>query len=136
MRLFLSILTIAIGLLGNSTLFAQNIVLKEDAAVERIMNKYISIHKSNPYIQGWRVQILSTVDRQQFESVRATFKTRYPYITTTWVHNRPYYKLRAGAFANKLDALRLQYSLRADYPGAYPAVDNEIRPEEIIGSQE
>lgn len=113
---------------------AQEVVIKEDASVERIMNKYTSIHKNQPYIQGWRVQILSTVDRQQFESVRSTFKSLYPYITTSWVHNRPYYKLRAGAFSNKLDALRLQYLLRSDYPSAYPAVDNEIRPEEVIGN--
>ena len=113
---------------------AQEVAINEDAAVERIMNKYTSLNKNQPYIQGWRVQILSTVDRQQFESVRSTFKSLYPYIATSWVHNRPYYKLRAGAFSNKLDALRLQYLLRSDYPSAYPAVDNEIRPEEVIGN--
>lgn len=114
---------------------AQKITVSEDPAVKEIMETYISINKSKPYVKGWRVQILSTVDRQEFESVRSSFKARYPYLTTSWVHNRPYYKLRAGAFANKLDALRLQYLLREDYPGAYPAVDNEILAEEIIGNQ-
>lgn len=113
---------------------AQNVQLAEDPAVRSLMKTYETLNKSKPYMEGWRVQILSTVDRQEFESVRATFKARYPYLTTSWVHNRPYYKLRAGAFANKLDALRLQHLLRNDFPGAYPAVDNEIRAEEIIGS--
>jgi len=116
--------------------YAQKITVAEDPAVQDIMATYTSGNKSKPYVKGWRVQILSTVDRQKFESVRASFKNRYPYVTTSWVHNRPYYKLRAGAFANKLDALRLQYLLRADFPGAYPAVDNEILAEEIIGSQD
>lgn len=115
---------------------AQKVTVAEDPAVKEIMETYTSINKSKPYVKGWRVQILSTVDRQEFESVRSSFKSRYPYLTTSWVHNRPYYKLRAGAFANKLDALRLQYLLREDFPGAYPAIDNEIRAEEIIGSQE
>lgn len=115
---------------------AQNIEIREDASVQEIMDFYKRVNKGKPYIEGWRVQILSTVDRQQFESVRANFKAQYPYITTSWVHNRPYYKLRAGAFASKLEALRLQSLLKMDYPSAYPAVDNEIRPEEIIGGRE
>lgn len=113
----------------------QKITVSEDPAVEEIMATYTSVNKSKPYVKGWRVQILSTVDRQKFESVRSSFKNQYPYITTSWVHERPYYKLRAGAFANKLDALRLQYVLRPEFPGAYPAVDNEILAEEIIGNE-
>lgn len=116
--------------------FAQGISVQEDPAVQDIMESYEEVNKGKPYVQGWRVQILSTVDRQEFESVRATFKSRFPYIQTSWVHNRPYYKLRAGAYAKKLEALRLQHLLRTYYPSAYPAVDNEIRPEEIIGNLE
>ncbi len=115
---------------------AQNVTFNEEPAITRMMDHFIEVNKAKPFIDGWRVMILSTTDRQQLESVMYAFKQRYPYIQTSWVHNRPYYKLRAGAFATKLEAMRLQYLLREYYPGAYPARDPEVRAEELIGYEE
>ena len=112
---------------------AQNIQVKEDPLIAMMMDKFVEINKSRNNIDGWRIQILATTDRQRLESVRQTFQYRYPNIPVDWVHNRPYYKLRAGAFSSKLEALRLKYILEQDYPGTYPVRDQNIRPEELIG---
>ncbi len=112
---------------------AQNIQIKEDPLVTMMVNRFVEINKSKSNIDGWRIQILATTDRQRLESVRQTFQYRYPNIPIDWIHNKPYYKLRAGAFSSKLEALRLKYILEQDYPGTYPVRDKKIRPEELIG---
>lgn len=117
-----------------ATFFAkgQNIQINEDPLISQMMEKYVESNKSRMNIEGWRIQILATTDRQRLESVRQTFQYMYPNIPVDWVHTKPYYKLRAGAFTSKLDALRLKYILERDYPGTYPVKDNKIRPEELI----
>ena len=112
---------------------AQQVTINEDYEVEQLMNKFISIHTAKSHVEGWRVQVISTTDRQRLESVRQSLKARYPYLATSWVHNRPYYRLRAGAFATKLEALQLQHLLREYYPGSIPTRDTRISASEIIG---
>ena len=121
-------------LLGTTHIHAQeSITINEDLAVQQLLGQYIAINTANPHIIGWRVQVVSTTDRQRLETVRQSLKARYPYLTTSWVHNRPYYRLRAGAFVSKLEALQLQHLLREDYPGSIPTRDTEITASEIIG---
>ncbi|MEO0339590.1 MAG: SPOR domain-containing protein [Bacteroidota bacterium] len=112
---------------------AQNITINEDFEVEQIVEKFVSINTSKSYVEGWRVQVVSTTDRQKLESVRSSLKVRYPYLSTSWVHNRPYYRLRAGAFGTRLEALRLQHLLRKYYPGCIPTRDTRLSASEIIG---
>lgn len=115
------------------SVWAQEFSISEDYEVEQLMDKFINIHTSKSYVEGWRVQVISTTDRQRLESVRQSIKIRYPYLSTSWVHNRPYYRLRAGAFATKLEALRLQHLLREYYPGSIPTRDTRVSASEIIG---
>lgn len=132
LRSFLSIMIVLMALLSVSGQ-ASNFRITEDPAVNSLVEQFIIKNKATPYVEGWRVQILSTTDRDKLESVRGAFKSQYPYLPATWVHNRPYYMLRAGAFTNKLDALRLQQFLRGNYPSAYPVQDDKIEPSELLG---
>ncbi len=111
----------------------QNIITKEEPLISEMMQKFAELNKSSGNIEGWRIQILATTDRQKMENVKQTFQYRYPSIPVDWIHNKPYYKLRAGAFATKLEALRLKYILDEDYPGTYPVKDDKINPSELIG---
>jgi hypothetical protein len=111
-----------------------NITIVEDLAINAQVSKFVSDNKAKPYIPGWRVQILTTTDKLKLDQTLASFKTQYPYMTVTWVHERPYYLLRVGACLNRLDALRLQQLLRPSFPGLYPVQDAQINPVEFIGS--
>lgn len=112
---------------------AQNVSISEQAAITQMMQRFVEINRSTVAVDGWRIQLLATTDRTKMESAMRTFQSRYPNIAVDWVHERPYYKLRAGAFTTKLDATRVLYSLRQDYSGAYPAQDKNIRPSELAG---
>ena len=112
----------------------KNVFYEEDPPIGNMMDRYAEANKSREYMDGWRVQVLATPDRQRLESVKQSFQYRYPSIPADWVHSAPYYKLRAGAFASKLEALRLKYILERDYPGIYLVRDDAIRPRELIGN--
>lgn len=112
---------------------AQNIQINADTTILSMMNRFAEINKSKSNLEGWRIQITATTDRQKLEGMKQTFQYRYPNISVDWVHSKPYFKLLAGAFATKLEALRLKYILEKDYPGIFLVKDRSIRPEELVG---
>ena len=113
---------------------AQNVIVEADEPIPQMIDRYVELNKSRNFVQGWRVQILATPDRQRLETVKQSFKYRYPNIPVDWEHAKPYYKLRAGAFDSKLEAMRLKYILQQDYSGIYLVKDDRIRPSELIGN--
>ena len=124
------LLTITFPFIGQS----QSIVVHEETIVTQIMDKYEEINTERTFVDGWRIQLLATADRQKMETERRNFQYRYPSVTVNWVHSSPYYKLRAGAFTSKLEALRLKYILSQDYSGIYLVKDEKIKKEELLDS--
>lgn len=111
----------------------QNIQIKEDPAISTLMNQYIEGNKQRPFINGWRLQILATTDRAKLDETLNNFKVQYPFVPITWLHERPYYLLRVGAYRSKLEAMSLQELVRGAYPGSYLVQDAQIRPNDFIG---
>ena len=97
------------------------------------MERMIEITRNQNQVEGWRIQILATTDRRKMEDAKSRFLANYPQLAGNWIHAKPFYKLRAGAFTSRLDAIRLLHELKRDYPSAYPAKDNNIEPRELIG---
>ncbi|MEM9917799.1 MAG: SPOR domain-containing protein [Bacteroidota bacterium] len=112
---------------------AQAVVVKEDPQISRMMERMIEINRNQNQVEGWRIQILATTDRRKMEDAKSRFLANYPQLAVNWIHAKPFYKLRAGAFTSRLDAIRLLHELKRDYPSAYPAKDNNIEPRELIG---
>ncbi len=131
MKKILFILTCT--LLWSSLAEAQNVKVVEDGNIEQMLTRHVQGNKSNSYVQGWRVQILSTSDRSKVEDAKQDFLRDNPGISADWTHSKPYYRLRAGAFSSKLEAMRLLYRLKLDYPSAFPAKDPSISLREIVG---
>jgi hypothetical protein len=126
-------LFIAVMIFGGVSLSAQDVPINEDNEVTQLMRIFKQINNRSEYVEGWRVQVVSTTDRQRMESVREALRERYPYLSTSWEHDRPYYRLRAGAYATRLEALQLQHMLREFYPGCIPTRDTKMSASEIIG---
>ncbi len=103
-----------------------------DPAVEQLMKVFVENNRKNPTIKGWRIQILATTDRQRAENALYQFRQFYPKLSADWIHAKPYYKLRAGAFASRADALATLYVVKTDYPAAYLVQDNSIKAEELL----
>ena len=134
MRSFLFLFVLTFVMLGNKGVQAQSTEYNVDPRVSDMMSRLVQVNKGKNTVEGWRIQILATNDRQKLETARQTLQYRYPNIPVDWVHNRPWYQLRAGAFTTKLEALRLKYILSQDYTGIYPVKAENIRPEELINA--
>ena len=100
---------------------SQNISVDEEYPIGEMMKKYTSNNKAQTVLAGYRIQLLATTDRQKVERSLSKFKALYPSINVDWEHNKPYYKLRAGAYRTRLDAIRALKTFKKDYPGAYTA---------------
>ncbi len=128
----LILLLIVIWAISSSTWAQGSVKENVEQSIVTLMSRFTELNKSTPYVKGWRIQILATTDRQRMEDALRQFGSLYPNIPSDWVHTKPYYKVRAGAFTTKRDALRVLYILKRDYPTAYPVQDDQIKPEELL----
>jgi hypothetical protein len=110
------------------------VTVKEDPIITQMMERYTQTNKARKTVDGWRVQIMATPDRQNLDRSLQSFQYRYPNLSADWVHNNPYYKIRVGAFSTRLEAQRLLNILKPDYPGAYLVADNQMKPAELLGT--
>jgi hypothetical protein len=127
------ILAILLLLFAGLTLGAQEVQLNEDPAVAQLTRAWTNQNRVNPRIQGWRVQLMSSTDRQQVEEARNRFRNLFPDIPAEWIHEKPYYKLRVGAFRTRMEALAfISTTIEDIYTGAYPARDANINPRDFL----
>lgn len=117
-----------------SFVVGQNVTVNETPGITQLVDKHIELNRATESIDGWRIQLFATTDRSKLEGARGTFINRYPNIPVDWVHASPWYRLRAGAFATKLDATRMLNSLKIYYPDAYLAKD-KIKTSELLNSR-
>jgi len=129
-RIALLVFLLASG--GYTCLSAQTITVKQDTSISMLFDRFVTQNKERGFQDGWRIQIISTTDRQRMESMRQAFLYRFPEVPVSWVHNPPYYKLRAGAFATKLEAVHLLHLIQQEFSSAYLTQDNYIRPKELL----
>lgn len=68
---------------------------------------------------GFRVQVLSSLDRQVTYSEQTKFKSRYPKINTYISYTQPNYRLRVGDFRTRLEAEKFMDELRSYYTSLF-----------------
>jgi SPOR domain len=117
--------------LAGGFLSAQEIQLNENPLVNQLLRNWVNQNRSKPGVSGWRLQITASTDRVLVEDKRNAFRQAYPDVPADWVHEKPYYKLRVGAFRNKQEAILFASTL-IGYTGSYPVPDEAIHPRDFI----
>jgi hypothetical protein len=112
-------------------LTAQEIQINEDPKITQLVKSWTNNNRVTPKINGWRVQIMASDDRVQVEQARNNFRNQYPEVAADWILEKPYYKLRVGAFRSKQEALSFISEL-IGWAGAYPAKDANIHPRDFL----
>ena len=128
--LVLFVLLFAFGLVRG-----QEVQVNEAPGIGGLVSTWVKSNRTNAHIEGWRVQILSTTDRQQADLAKIKAQGEFPGLYADWVHEKPYYKMRLGACRSKLDAMALLATLRDYYPGAYVTQDKNIHPRDFLSRQ-
>lgn len=122
---------ILLFLLNTCQVWSQEVQINEDPKVSGLVKTWTNNNRVSPQISGWRVQIMASSDRIQVESARERFRIEYPEVPADWTLEKPYYKLRVGAFRSKQEALAFITELTG-WPGAYPAKDANIHPRDFL----
>ena len=77
---------------------------------------------------------MATTDRMQVESGRERFRQEYPEIPAAWLLEKPYYKLRVGAFRTRQEAMAFIAARYSCWMGASPRRSAPVdRPPIAIG---
>ena len=96
--------------------------MEADATISSLMNQYLRINKSVNFVSGWRITVISTVDRRVMEDTRVQFQKNFSY-KTKWEYKEPYYHLRAGAFLNRSEAMAALDQVKKKFGTAFISVD-------------
>ncbi len=100
------------------------------------MDQFVKTGKEEPYIDGWRIKIISTTDRRALESAKWLFERNYPEMVYELSHEAPYYSMKVGAFETRLDVEPMLVTFKRDFPYAIPYRDKVMKTELIQdGSQ-
>ena len=123
---------LGLALLVTGTLFSQGVTIVEHGGIRSLMQQYIQQNQEDVYVQGWRIQIITTNDRRKMEDARAKFRYLYPDMNLSWEHKSPYYLVKVGAYQEKMDLQGFLLDIKRDFPGAIPIMDR-MKKDELIG---
>ncbi len=101
-------------------------------AINQMMEKFTTTNKAEKSIKGWRIQIITTDDRRKMEAARGKFSGLYPDVDVQWNHVAPYYRVKVGAYENKMQLMGFLIELKQYFPGVIPVMDN-IKKSELVG---
>lgn len=112
--------------------YGQSVRIFEDPAISRLMDAYVAQAKATETFKGWRIQIVTTDDRRKMELAKREFESNYPDKVLTWEHVVPYYRIRVGAYKDKLELQPFLMEVRSLFPSAIPVMD-DIPKTELAG---
>lgn len=105
--------------------------INESPNIQNLMESYKAAKQSEGKVKAWRIQIITTDDRRKMEKARSKFRSLYPDIKSTWVHESPYYKVKVGAYKTKMELQGLLSELKRSFRGVIPIVE-KIKKEDLI----
>ena len=88
--------------------------------IDDLIRKYKNILNKIDGIEGWRLQIKFTSKREDILPYQMKFISLYPQIPTKIIFESPYYKLTAGNFRTKNEALKIKHVISKNFPGSHP----------------
>ena len=100
--------------------------------ITQMMDQFTSTNKAEETIKGWRIQIITTNDRRKMETAKSKFASMHPDVKLKWNHVAPYYRVKVGAYENKMQLMGFLLELKHRFPGVIPVMDN-IRKSELVG---
>ncbi len=125
MKTIISLFALALCCSVNTN--AQQII--ETPEVGQFMDYFVKIGKQEPYIDGWRIKLISTTDRRALESAKWLLEKNYPNMVYELEHEAPYYSMKVGAYETRIDVEPHLASFKEDFPFAIPFRDRVMKIE-------
>ena len=107
-----------------------SIIVKKDPRLDVLTSKQAALNKRNALLtssgqyKGYRVQVISTRDRNKALEIKSDLLTRFPEEKSYTVFQSPYFRVRIGNFIDKKDADEFRKMLSKYYQqGVYVVAD-------------
>lgn len=128
-RLLFILAIIGLSFAANAS---DTIIVRKDPRLDVLTAKQIAINKRNSMMtangqyKGFRIQLVSTTNREQANKAKSDFLNRYPDEKAYITFQSPYFKVRVGNFIKKEDADKLRKTLSKQYPQGVFIVEDAI----------
>ncbi len=104
------------------------LVLRQDPGIDSLINRYILYNMKLNGIEGFRIQIYSSSNRNAREEsgkVRAEFISKFPKELVSYASfaEPGYYKIRVGDFRTRTEGTKYLLMVRKVFPDAYLVPD-------------
>jgi len=99
-----------------------NVVIYQDSRINKLVWKHVSQNKEFNGIQGFRIRIFSDLGqaaREKSQEANARFNELFPHISVYREYDSPYYKVYAGDYRTKNDALVDFKRIKMYFPAAF-----------------
>jgi hypothetical protein len=96
-----------------------NVSYHQDRQVTELTDVYRTFNKKNDLTEGYRIQISFSNDRKEAYDNKSKLYKDLPNEKCYVEYEEPYYKLRIGDYATRLEAYDKLRSVISKYPGAF-----------------
>lgn len=111
---------------------SDTIIVHKDARLDVLTQKQIQMNKlaamltSNGLYKGFRVQIISTSNREEAFKMKADVLTKFPDQKSYIIFQAPNYKIRIGNFLKREDAENYRKQITNSFPQEIYVVEDAI----------
>ncbi len=129
MKCFLSCICCCILLQAFSQ---DSIIVRKDGRLDLLNARQASLNKmaarftSTGLVHGYRLQVLSTQNREQAYQVKSELLQRFPEQKAYTSYQSPYFKVRFGNFTDRTEALRYKNLLSSLYPQGVYIIQDDV----------
>ena len=105
-----------------------------DPRLEKMEQSFIKNNKRDQENDGFRIQVAQATERAGILKMQADLTKKYPEMKWYVEFQQPYFRLRAGDFRNRFEALGSVALLKKEFPQAYlvaDRVDLLLDPEKV-----
>jgi hypothetical protein len=105
-----------------------------DPRLEKMEQSFIKNNKRDQENDGFRIQVSQATERAGILKMQADLTKKYPEMKWYVEFQQPYFRLRAGDFRNRFEALGSVALLKKEFPQAYlvaDRVDLLLDPEKV-----
>ncbi len=100
-----------------------NVSFHQDPKINELLGIYKMYNQKNDFLEGYRVQIAFSNDRQEIYNSKAKVYQDFPEEKAYVAYEQPYYKLRIGDYASRLEAYERLNEVIKKYPAAFVVRD-------------
>lgn len=123
---------IILNVIAASCFANDTIIVRKDARLDVLTAKQILVNKRSSMLtstgqyKGFRIQIISTNDREKAFGIKADLLNRFPEEKAYVMFQSPYFKVRFGNFLKREDAEKMRKPLNKLFPQGVFIVEDAI----------